>query len=164
MNHATAGHATRFFNNLLETAEAERGEPKTEEVPDQETAPRVESAEHPQPDRLASQQYLVTRALVAEALVFQELQREFGGAVKRQVAVPLRAGHAARLFHADGMIEAGGHISVVEVKLILKKAVLLERLRMTIRRTMHYRGALEINAPYKFIIAFVLDFDFPQTD
>lgn len=102
-----------------------------------------------------SQKNLITRAFLAEALVFQELQRELGGAIRRQVALPLRGGQR---FRADGVIEIGNSVIIVEVNLVRSVISLRRILNQSIRMFEDYKKSMDEQeaAVVKFILALVV--------
>jgi predicted RecB family endonuclease len=65
------------------------------------------------------------QGLLAETLAFQELQREFDAAVRRDVSVTLNN----RVYALDGIVEAEGQNYAVEVRFIRNHVSALKRAR-----------------------------------
>ncbi len=66
------------------------------------------------------------RAYISESLVFQELQREFKGAIRRNVVLRPRGSHSS--IEVDGIIETPNRKFLVEVKYIRDKLNIRKRL------------------------------------
>jgi hypothetical protein len=70
-------------------------------------------------------QSVMRQGLLAETLAFQELQREFDAAVRRDVSVTLNN----RVYALDGIVEAEGQNYAVEVRFIRNHVSALKRAR-----------------------------------
>ncbi|WP_155804518.1 hypothetical protein [Magnetospirillum fulvum] len=106
----------------------------------------------------ARREDLMARAYIAEGLVFQDLQNEFGGSVRREVVFPVKG---SRPLRADGVIHAAGEMIVVEVKMTRFVGNLVRRLREATNQVESYRRAIQESGVVgaRFIIALVLDGD-----
>jgi hypothetical protein len=102
----------------------------------------------------------VLRAYAAENLVFQELQNEFGGALKRHVS--LRTPN--RRYQLDGLLESGSKTIFVEVKQLLARS----SISVVIRRSKAEFGQLiEVyrdNPHVSFLLAIVTNFAITDTN
>lgn len=99
---------------------------------------------------------LMARAYVAEGLVFQELQNEFGGLIRREVEFPLKG---LRSLRADGIIHAGTETIIVEVKMTRFAGSLVQRLREATHQMVSYRHAIQESGigRARFLLALILD-------
>jgi hypothetical protein len=96
------------------------------------------------------------RAYMAEGLVFQELQREFGGAVKREVRISTPKGIAV----IDGLIETQRETIAVEVKLARDLGQLKKIIKPAWLQIGKYTSILnERYSNVHFILAIVVEFD-----
>lgn len=90
----------------------------------------------------------------AESLVFQALQYEFGGAIRREVSI-------GKLAKVDGIIElSDGEYHIVEIKITSSATNLARRLRefrTQVEELSHNLRGEGIAPPKKFILAFVVD-------
>jgi hypothetical protein len=152
---AALGHR---LSQETETSEVEPGEQNGAAASEQKAAPAtpgtMRELRTQGPGMLRSAADRVTRAFVAEALVLQELQREFGGAIRRQVAVRLGGG---RSFRVDGIINVDNRTVAIEVKIIKKYQNLANIINDSIAQAMRYRNSFENVASFRFILAIVVD-------
>jgi len=120
--------------------------------PPSSTRPQQGTAEE-EPPRLP-EQTLLTRAFVAESLVFQELQSEFKTPVQRNVGFGLRGSS----FIADGVIEAPDATYVVETKLVRGALHHKRRIIEAKHQISRYREQMKgWPRRVRFILAIVLD-------
>jgi hypothetical protein len=88
---------------------------------------------------------LVASGYFAESLVFQELQNEIGGAVRRSVRLRDSSG---RQIEVDGILQAGQQIFVIEVKVFRFSSHIDRRLRELAIQINKYRNVL-LNSEFK---------------
>jgi|GEM_PF-1952917 len=94
-------------------------------------------------------------AYMMESLVFQELQRDIGGSVRREVHLVDKNGKKIR---ADGVIEKGESKIIVEVK-HLRTSSHAMRIRKAFEQMQDYRRLLKGSSetPVRFMLVFIVD-------
>jgi hypothetical protein len=129
--------------------EQELGQPESDEFKRDQEGPVTDTTDSPNEQavgrdhstRNRQRWELMSQAYIAESLVFQELQNELGGTVRRQVV--LRASTGEKL-EADGIIESAGAVFIVEVKLLLTRPSHDELiLRNMSRQALNYEQLLQ---------------------
>jgi len=110
------------------------------------------------PSLLEGRQNRMAKAYIAEGLVFQDLQNELGGAVRREMSLRSRSGGRLQV---DGIIQSGGITTAVEVKLVANAGYALDRLRQAPYQMQTTVNALKEDGitNIKFIFAVVIDGD-----
>jgi len=96
----------------------------------------------------------VLLAYVAENLVFQELQNEFGGAIKKHVSLRTLTRH----YQLDGLLESGKKTIFIEVKQLFSPSSISALIR---RSKLDFGELIDIykDNPYvTFLLAIVTDF------
>jgi hypothetical protein len=135
-----------------------QGEPEPAENPP--ALPNMAPAEAPPPARPQTTDELARKIFLAESLVFQDLQNELNGAVRRQVT--FRSDD--RVLAVDGIIESPDTIYIVEVKFLRSITRAADQTRKSIDLLNRFYESLLASSSKSIKLVVALVFDIPGLD
>ena len=102
-----------------------------------------------------TQRSRIHEAYIAESLVFQDLQNEFGGAVMREVTL---MGRQNKQYRVDGVIRNDDRTTIIEVKFI-RGSYPARRVREVYEQLRHYKDQFHgvVQGKVDYMAVFVVD-------
>ena len=138
-----------------QTSQLSEGNPKKTEAAVYPKHPSSDSIETTNLSGAITSSHRIRRTYLAENLIFQELQNEFSGSVRREVKIN-RGGRGLRV---DGIITTESEMILVEVKVVRSVEFGLRRVREFSAIAQQYREALDITTTLRTrtILAVAID-------
>jgi len=143
------------IGEAVEAADGQDGENQKSELLATKTSSNAVANESGTKAPRTDRSNLAARAYLAEGLVMQELQAEFGGTVLRELPLDLRG----RRLILDGLINTGNEWIVVEIKFVRHASAFAKMLSRIGDQLGAYRAALKgkVVASVRFILGVVVD-------
>jgi len=140
-------------SNVVGVGNTSNTTPKSMQGP--ATSTEISDQNEDQIDEYPALRQAITNAYLAESLVFQELQHEMDGSIRREVILPSRTG---RGLHIDGLIKTNLGTTIVEIRNISNPEAIRSVIRLAATQMGRYKEEIPSleNDKIKILLVFIV--------